>query len=157
MLPGLALSTTGVISTTMLYRGPWQVAHGVTLAVLSYVSFVFLALLDSQFLLFGVIARAIASAFHVKRAGNALPRRMSTLISLESLLIFSRVLFVAGIAGAWDCFAGWQRTGFSELAYGAFLKPFIASLAAVLLVAQIMASAFFASSIVVFSRHQLPR
>ena len=101
VLPGLALSTTGVIGTTLLYRGPWQVAHGVTLDVHSYVFFVFLALLGAQFLLFGVIARAIASAFHVKRAGNALQRWMSKLVSLESLLIFSLVLFVAGIADAW--------------------------------------------------------
>ncbi len=157
VLPGLALSATGVAGMLLLYRGPWQVAHGVTLDVHSYVFFVFLALLGAQFLLFGVIARSIASAFNIKREGNALQRRMSRLVSLESLLVLSLALLLAGGAGAWDCFAAWQRTGFSALVYGAFLKPFIASLAAVLLAAQMMASAFFASSIVVFSRHQLPR
>ena len=84
-------------------------------------------------------------------------RGISRLVSLESLLVFSLVLMLAGIAGAWHFFAAWQHTGFSELVYGEFLKPFIASLAAVMLAAQIMASAFFASSIMVFSRHQLPR
>lgn len=157
VLPGLALSLIGAVGATLLYRGPWQVTHGVTLDVHSYVFFVFLTVLGAQFLLFGVIVRSVASAFHIKRPGGALQRGISKLVSLESLLILALALLLAGIAGAWYCFAGWQHTGYSELVYGEFLKPFIASLAAVLLAAQIMASAFFASSIVIFSRHQLPR
>jgi glycosyltransferase involved in cell wall biosynthesis len=156
VLPGLALSLAGMIGATLLYRGPWQVTHGVTLDVHSYVFFVFLTIIGAQFLLFGVIARSIASAFHVKPPSGALQRGISRLVSLEHLLVLALLLLLGGIAGAWYCFAGWQHTGFSALVYGEFLKPFIASLAAVLLAAQIMASAFFASSIVVFSRHQLP-
>ena len=157
MLPGLALSLIGVVGGMLLYRGPWRVAHGVTLDVHSYVFFVFLTIMGAQFLLFGLIVRSIASGFHIKRPGGALQRAISKLMSLESLLIFALALLLAGIAGAWHCFASWQHTGYSELVYGEFLKPFIASLAAVLLAVQIMASAFFASSIVIFSRHQLPR
>ncbi len=157
VLPGLLLSLTGVAGATLLYRGPWQVTHGVTLDVHSYVFFVFLTILGAQFLLFGVIARSIASAFNIKQPGGALQRGIARLVSLESLLILALALLLVGVAGAWYCFAGWQHTGFSALVYGEFLKPFIASLAAVLLAAQIMASSFFASSIVIFARHQLPR
>ena len=157
MLPGLALSLAGASGSMLLYRGPLHVTHGVTLDVHSYVFFVFLTVIGAQFLLFGVIARSIASTFQIRLPGGAIQRVMSNVVSLESLLILALALLLAGGAGAWHCFAGWQHTGFSELAYGEFLKPFIASLAAVLLAGQIMASAFFASSIMVFARHQLPR
>lgn len=157
VLPGSTLSMIGAIGAMLLYRGPWHVSHGVTLDVHSYVFFVFLTVIGAQFLLFGVIARSIASTFQIKPHGGMLQRGISKLVALESLLLAALALLLAGIGGAWHCFAAWQHTGFSGLVYGEFLKPFIASLAAVLLAAQIMASAFFASSIVVFSRHQLPR
>jgi hypothetical protein len=157
VLPGLTLLLTGAVGSAILYRGPWQVLHGVTLDVHSYVFFVFLAGFGAQFLLFGMIARSIASTFQITQPGGAVQRGISKLVSLESLLLISLVLLLTGIAGAWHCFSAWQRTGFPALVYGEFLKPFIASLAAMLLAAQIMASAFFASSIVAFSRHQPPR
>lgn len=153
LAPGLLLLVLGSIGVAALYGGPRQVSDQVTLDIHSYIAFVMMIVLGTQVLLFGAIARALASSFGIRRRAW---RGLDTVHSLENMLLIALLLFVCGVGGAVWCFSGWAATGYQALRYGEFMRPFVLSLAAILVSAQMAFTSFFATTIVEFFRHAKP-
>lgn len=150
MAPGLLMLALGLGGTGLLLGGPKEIGEGVTLDIHSFIGFVLLTVLAVQVLLFGVSARAFASGFGI----NPVERRWANAThSLETMLGGALLLFLAGGAGAGWCFVGWARTGYQALSYGQFLRPFVLSLAAVLVSGQIAFTAFFTATFNEFFKH----
>lgn len=150
LIPGITLLVIGIAGVAALYSGPRQITGHVTLDIHSYIAFVMMIVLGTQVLLFGAIARALASSFGIARKERV---GLVTVRSLENMLVIALIMLVCGVAGAIWCFGEWAATGYQALAYGAFMRPFILSLAAILVAAQVAFTSFFATTIVEFLRH----
>lgn len=150
LIPGLVLLIVGASGVAALYGGPRQVTGQVTLDIHSYVAFVMMTVLGAQVLLFGAIARALASSFGIHRRVRM---GLGTVRNLENMLLIALLLFLCGVAGAVWCFSGWAATGYQALSYGEFMRPFVLSLAAILIAAQMAFTSFFATTIVEFFKH----
>lgn len=150
MVPGLAMLGIGLLGVALLLGGPQQVGDGITLDIHSFIAFVLLTVLAVQVLLFGAIARAFASGFGIHRKER---RWFGTARSLESMLIVALLLFLGGLSGAIWCFSKWAATGYQSLDYGEFLRPFVMSLAAILIAAQMAFTSFFATTFSEFFKH----
>lgn len=154
LIPGAAAVTIGSVGIAATYGGPAVLAHGVVLDVHAYVAFVFMALLGAQFLTFGVMMRRIAGMYGIKPDSGLLLKAIRLFATLEWSLALSAAGLVGGAYGALHCFLAWQGTGFAPMAYGALLKPFILSLAVVVVSVQLIASAFFATSMEEYTAHR---
>lgn len=150
LIPGLVLLAVGLLGVAVLYGGPRQISEHVVLDIHSYIAFVMMVVLGTQVLLFGAIARTLASTLGIHRRERLALRPAR---SLENMLLLALVLFACGAAGAIGCFVRWAATGYQALDYGQFLHPFLLSLAAILIGAQIAFTSFFATTIVEFFRH----
>lgn len=153
LVPGMVMLAIGVIGILLLLGGPRRIGAGVTLDIHSFIAFVMLTVLAVQVLLFGAIVRALASAFGIHRKGW---RWLGVARSLEGMLLSSLLLFVCGLVGASWCFGEWASGGYQPLAYGEFLRPFVLSLAAILVAAQMAFTSFFAASFGEFFKHGAP-
>ncbi len=149
-VPGFTMLIIGLGGVVWLAGGAKSVGRDVTLDIHSFVAFVFLTVLAVQVLLFGAIAREFASGFGIRSDRR---RWLSPATNLESMLILALVLCIGGLAGAVWCFAEWAAVGYQPLHYGEFLRPFILSLAGILLGAQIAFTSFFATTFREFFRH----
>lgn len=149
-VPGSTMLVVGLAGVVGLFSGPKQIGPNVTLDIHSFVAFVFMTVLAAQVLLFGAIARTFASGFGIRADEK---RWLSPSANLESMLALAGVLCIGGIAGAAWCFAKWAEVGYQPLHYGEFLRPFILSLAGILLGAQIAFTSFFATTFSEFFRH----
>jgi glycosyltransferase involved in cell wall biosynthesis len=149
LIPGLVLMAIGLLGTGFLVGGPKDLGDGVTLDIHSFIAFVLLTVLAAQILLFGVNARAFASGFGIH--GDEL--WVTAARSLEVMLVASLALFILGLAGAFWCFAEWAASDYRPLAYGEFLRPFVLSMAAVLVAAQMAFTAFFAATFSEYFKH----
>ncbi|MFC0087179.1 glycosyltransferase family 2 protein [Dyella flava] len=153
LFPGLVSFVFGLVGTAFLVGGPRHFVNGITLDIHSFVGCVLLTVFGVQMLLFGVIARAFASSFGIHRKER---RWFNAARDLETLLIVALVLFLGGVGGAAWCFLRWAGTDYQALAYGEFLRPFVLSLAAVLIAAQIAFTGFFATTFTEFFKHANP-
>lgn len=148
--PGSILVLSGAVGVAALYGGARQIADGVTLDIHSYVAFVMMVVLGVQILLFGIIARALSESMGIYRRAQ---RWLSGARSLENMLLAALGLFVVGLGGAsWD-FSRWAAAGYQALAYGEFMRPFLLSLAVILVSAQMAFTSFFAITLIEFVRH----
>ena len=86
--------------------------------------------------------------------GRALERGLGRFATLEFSLVPALVGLLAGAAGCCYCFAEWQSSGFAPMQYGALLKPFILSLAALVVAVQLVATTFFAFALQEYERHK---
>lgn len=150
VVPGLLLLAVGLLGVAVLYGGPRQISEHVALDIHSYIAFVMMGIAGVQVLLFGAIARALASSLGIRRQAR---RGLGPARSLENMLLLALALFVGGAAGALWCFGRWAAADYQALDYGQFLHPFLLSLAAMLVAAQMAFTSFFATTIVEFSRH----
>ncbi|MCK9516176.1 MAG: glycosyltransferase family 2 protein [Ottowia sp.] len=150
LVPGLALLIAGLLGVAMLYAGPRQISEGVVLDIHSYIAFVMMVIAGVQVLLFGAIARALASSLGIRQQERPTLRPVR---SLENMLLLALALFLCGAAGAIWCFGRWAAADFQALDYGQFLHPFLLSLAALVVAAQMAFTSFFAATIFEFFRH----
>lgn len=156
LIPGLVLIATGLIGIAATYSGPAVITDSVVIDVHAYVFFVFAALLGAQFLMFGVLMRRVAGMYNIKpAAGSFLLRGITRFATLEYSLAAALVGLVVGLAGSFYCFGQWQATGYAPMAYGALLKPFILSLATLVVSVQLVATAFFATSLQEYTAHKV--
>lgn len=150
MVPGIIMLVVGLVGVGVLFGGPKQVGDGITLDIHSFIGCVLLTVLATQVLLYGAIARAFASSFGIRRKER---RWMGATRSLENMLLVALLLLLCGVAGAAWCFSEWASTGYQALGYGEFLRPFVLSLAAVLIAAQMIFTSFFAATFSEFFKH----
>jgi len=153
LIPGLVLLAIGVAGVAWLWQGPREVLPNVALDVHSFIGFTMISVLAVQILLFGVLSRAFASIFGIRSVSKPW---MSTATSLESILVPAVLATLGGLVGAWWCISGWADVGYSSLEYGKFLRPFVVSLAALLVGTQMAFTAFFASSFAEYFKHSKP-
>jgi len=153
MVPGIIMLAIGLLGVALLFGGPKQVGDGITLDIQSFIGCVLLTVLATQVLLYGAIARAFASGLGIHRKDI---RWLGATRSLENMLVIALLLFLCGVGGATWCFSEWAATGYQSLAYGQFLRPFVASLAAVLIAAQMAFTSFFATTFSEFFKHANP-
>lgn len=150
LVPGLLLLAVGLGGIAWLWGGPRSVGDGVMLDVHSFVGFSLITVLAIQILLFGVISRAFATVLGIRQEA---PKWGGAVTNLELMLTLALFCIVAGVAGAFWCFSNWASVGYSALQYGAFIRPFVLSLSALLAGTQMAFTAFFASSFVEFFKH----
>jgi glycosyltransferase involved in cell wall biosynthesis len=156
VIPGLLLVALGVVGTALTFGGPAAITETIQIDVHSYVFFVFAAILGVQFLMFGVLTRRIAGMYNIKpRNANALLSGIDRFATLEYSLVPALLGLAGGVAGAAYCFGEWQSTGYAPMAYGHMLKPFILSLAAIVVSVQLVATAFFAASLQEYTLHKV--
>ena len=155
MIPGLFLVASGLTGIVVTYSGPAFVTDTVVIDVHAYVFFVFAAMLGAQFLMFGVLMRRVAGMYNIKPAAGSFQRGIARFATLEYSLGAALAGLLTGAAGAYRCFAEWQSTGFAPMAYGALLKPFILSLAILVVSVQLVATAFFAASLQEYTAHKV--
>ncbi|TZF91225.1 glycosyltransferase family 2 protein [Cognatilysobacter lacus] len=154
LIPGATLVTAGLLGVAATYGGPAVLARGVVLDVHAYVGFVFMAMLGAQFLTFGVMMRRVAGMYGIRSGEGLIQRSIRLFATLEWSLAVSAIGLLAGSVGAVRCFLAWQGTDFAPMAYGALLKPFILSLAVVVVSVQLLAAAFFAASMEEYTAHR---
>jgi len=150
MVPGIIMLVVGLLGVALLFGGPKQVGDGITLDIHSFIGCVLLTVLAVQVLLYGAIAGAFASGFGIHRRERPW---MGATRSLENMLVIALLLFLCGMGGAIWCFSKWADTGYQALNYGEFLRPFVLSLAAVLVAAQMAFTSFFATTFGEFFKH----
>ena len=149
------LARLGIAGMAATFSGPAAVGETVHIDIHAYVFFVFAVILGVQFLWFGVLTRRIAGIHGlVPMKGRTLERGIGRFATLEYSLAPAFVGLVAGTAGCWYCFAEWQTSGFAPMQYGALLKPFILSLAALVVSVQLVATTFFAFALQEYERHK---
>ena len=153
LFPGLMLLVLGLLGTGLLLGGPRHLASGITLDIHTFIGCVLITVFGAQMLLFGVIARAFASSFGIHRKER---RWTGAARDLETLLIVALILFLGGVGGGAWCFSRWAAGGYQALGYGEFLRPFVLSLAAVLIAAQMAFTGFFATTFTEFFKHANP-
>ncbi len=112
-----------------------------------------LTVLAVQVLLFGAIIEEFADSFGIRRRSK---NWLGVASRLETMLIVALLLFLCGLGGAIWCFVEWASIGYQSLAYDEFLRPFVLSLAAILIAAQMSFTSFFAASFSEFSKHARP-
>jgi hypothetical protein len=150
LIPAMVLLVIGVSGVAWLWSGPREVLPNIALDIHGFIGFAMISVLAVQILLFGLMSRAFASIFGIRR--GAAPW-MSMATSLETILVLALICTLGGLAGAWWCFASWAEAGYSALEYGKFLRPFVVSLAALLAGGQMAFTAFFASSFAEYFKH----
>lgn len=155
LVPGLALLLVGVAGIGWTYGGPVRVAGDVVLDIHTYAFFVFCALLGAQFLMFGVLSRKVAGLYGIRPANVGLRSRLERFATLEYSLGLALVGLLAGLGGASYCLVQWQDSGYAAMAYGSLLKPFLLSLAAMVLSIQLIATFFFAASLQEYGEHRI--
>ena len=62
---------------------------------------------------------------------------------------------MGGAAGAIWCVGEWAESGYANLNYNQFLRPFVLSLASILVAGQIFFTAFFSASFSEFFKHRV--
>ena len=154
VLPGSALLAIGLAGTGLLWSGPHRLDSGAVLDIHSFIAFVLVTVMASQVLLFGMLARSFAGLFGVNRGGK---RWFGVIRNLEILLAVSAVLMLGGVGGALWCVGRWADTGYANLDYHDFLRPFVLSLAGILVAGQMFFTAFFSASFAEFARHRVAR
>jgi hypothetical protein len=153
VIPGLAMLIPGLLGTTLLATGPKHLGNALTLDIHSFIGCVMLTVLATQVLLFGVSASAFAEGFGIHRKQRLW---LGAARSLENMLVAALLLLAAGATGAIWCFSKWAAVDYQSLAYGEFLRPFILSLAAILIAFQMAFTAFFAATFSEFFKHASP-
>jgi len=150
LIPGLLVSAIGIAGVAWLWSGPREILPDLALDIHGFIGFAMISVLGIQILLFGVLARAFATSFGIRRESA---RWMSMAASLEAMLVVALIAVIGGLAGAWWCVSSWGALGYSSMEYGKFLRPFIVSLAALLVGTQMAFTAFFASSFAEYYKH----
>src|SRR6185437_3980681 len=150
LAPGFVMLVVGFLGALLLVSGPKQIGFGITLDVHSFIAFVMLTVLAIQVLLFGAITEEFADSFGIRRKRK---NWLGAADNLEAMLLIALMLFLVGLAGAIWCFAKWASIGYQPLAYDEFLRPFVLSLAAILVAAQMSFTSFFAASFSEFFKH----
>jgi hypothetical protein len=154
-IPGIALLLVGLAGIGFTFSGPTAVTGRIQIDVHAYVFFVFSAILGAQFLMFGGLARRVAGIYNIDPLrGGVLHRGIGRFMTLEHSLLPALAGLVLGAAGCWYCFAQWEHSGFAPMAYGALLKPFILSLAALVVSVQLVATMFFAAALQEYTAHK---
>lgn len=151
-IPGVCLLLVGLLGTLLLLPGPQRLGTGTVLDIHSFIAFVLVTVLASQVLLFGMLSRSFAAVFGIHRGEK---RWFGAVRNLEVLLLVALVLLVGGLGGAVWCVSKWAGTGYANLSYNEFLRPFVLSLAAILVAGQIFFTAFFSASFTEFFKHRI--
>ena len=151
-IPGFCLLTIGLVGTLMLLPGPQKLGSSTVLDIHSFIAFVLVTVLASQVLLFGMLSRSFAAVFGIHRGEK---RWFGAVRNLEVLLLIALVLVLGGAAGAIWCVGEWAESGYANLNYNQFLRPFVLSLASILVAGQIFFTAFFSASFSEFFKHRV--
>ena len=151
-IPGFFLLAIGLVGTLLLLPGPQKLGSGTVLDIHSFIAFVLVTVLASQVLLFGMLSRSFASVFGIHRGEK---RWFGAVRNLELLLLIALVLLLGGTGGAIWCVLEWAESGYANLNYNQFLRPFVLSLASILVAGQIVFTAFFSASFSEFFKHRV--
>ncbi|HEY3074805.1 MAG TPA: glycosyltransferase family 2 protein [Burkholderiales bacterium] len=113
LYPGLALLSTGIVLTTMLYFSPLRLgAAGLDIHSMLYASAA--ALLGLQLCLFALFARTAAQVAGLLPRNAAL-ERLLRLFYLERGLLFGLAVALAGFIWSAAAFWSWRESGFGAL------------------------------------------
>ncbi len=151
-IPGFFLLAIGLVGTLLLLPGPQKLGSGTVLDIHSFIAFVLVTVLASQVLLFGMLSRSFASVFGIHRGEK---RWFGAVRNLELLLLIALALLLGGTGGAIWCVLEWAESGYANLNYNQFLRPFVLSLASILVAGQIVFTAFFSASFSEFFKHRV--
>lgn len=150
LVPGILLLAIGAGATLALVRGPLELAS-LTLDIHSLLVAAFLCVLGFQLVIFGVFARAYASA-----EGFVAPQRFlsraSKFLSLEVGLAAGGIGFLAGLIVAVLAVAEWRATGFAALDPAVTMRRLIPAVLLMILGAQTLFSSFFVSILTLAKR-----
>lgn len=154
--PGIVFSLIGLAGLIWTYRGPVHLADRVVLDIHTYTAFVFCFVLGAQFLLFGVVARKLSGLYGIRPADKRLVSRgVEHFATLEYSLLFAGLGFLGGVMGAVWCGLVWQQSEFAPMAYGELLRPFLLSMAAMVISIQALAAFFFSAAIQEYEVHRI--
>ena len=139
--PGAALLALGLLGAGLLFSGPIQITHSISLDTHTLIAACFCAVAGVQLIFFSVLSRAYAAAegFLPK------PERMGRVImglNLERTLQLALVLFLLGASGVVWSVLYWAGLGFGQINESSMLRVFVPSLMLLTISVQVAASAF---------------
>ena len=147
--PGFALILMGLIGAVMLAQGSVRIGR-VELDIHTMIVSCFSVLIGAQFVSFGALARryAMVEGF---LPGPAKFQDLILGMTLEPLLRVAALVFAAGLIGCIWAVGSWAHTGFGPILYYSVLRVLVPSLTAVVVAAQLSATAFLTSLLTIRS------
>jgi hypothetical protein len=142
--PGAALTALGLFGVGVLSHGAVRLNAALELDIHTLIASCFAILIGVQLVMFGALARRYAMV----EGFLPPPRRMQPFLlglTLESILLASGVVFLAGLGGALWAVERWAELGFGPIQYYDVLRLLAISLTGVAVAVQTAASGFLAS------------
>ncbi len=143
LAPGVGLLLVGLGLMAFVLPGPLRVG-GVRLDVHTLVAAAGMVILASQVLTFGFLAKKFGANVGVIPAGARM-KRISSLLSLEFLLVAGLLLFLFGLVWMGVTVGRWSASGLGDLDYRVTMRQVVPAVTAVVLGLQLVFCAFLSS------------
>jgi len=114
LLPGAAVTLTGLSLVFWLLPGPRHLTRTIVLDIHTMIFGVIFTLLGAQIISVGFFAKVFSYLERFDRSGISLRRWLSR-FKLEHGLLLGAVLFLSGLAGSASVLWHWAASGFGEL------------------------------------------
>ena len=141
--PGLALIALGLLASSRLAFGEFQITPQIKLDIHTLVVACFAVLIGVQLVMFGALARRYQALEGVLPPGTF--HKFLLGLNLEPILQAAAGLFLAGVAGAVWAVAHWASSGFGPILYNGVMRVLVISLTGVAVAIQLAAAGFLAS------------
>lgn len=141
LYPSLACLAFGVLLSTLLLPGNYEIINGVNLGIHSYIMGIFLIISGVQGVCFSIISRNYAMNRGFIPAKSLLART-TKFFSLEPVLLFTVVLLGIGGSGVAYSIQQWVSVEFGDLQVDWMTRILIASVALIIMAIQVIFTAF---------------
>jgi glycosyltransferase involved in cell wall biosynthesis len=148
LYPGFALIAVGVALNLLLLPGPVAIGRGVVLDIHSMLVASAAAIVGVQSVCFALIAQKYATAQKLLPLSPRY-RRFLDFFTLERMLIFGGVIFLAGLLGIGAAFASWKDVHFGDLGLTRELRQVTLSVTGLAIGAQVMLSGFLSGAVAI--------
>lgn len=141
--PGLGLMFFGLCTVALLFRGPLQIAHGISLDTHTFLVGAIAVLIGVQNLTCGLIAQRFAVRYQLLPGSTRSHRLLSHLTFERGLIVAISVIGLGAAGFIWSLLT-WASVDFGPLAYPIVLRVLIISLTGIAIGVQLGFTVFLA-------------